>query len=154
MTQWPGTGPSAGYLIDDDPRRVDRDRLFGWLSTDAYWWSGGLDRPVLERAVDHSLNLSVLAGEAFVGFARLVTDRASFAYLADVYVDAAHRGRGLGGLLTRVALAHPELATCRRFLLATADAHQIYERAGFAALARPDRFMEVHRPAAAAPPTT
>jgi predicted N-acetyltransferase YhbS len=78
----------------------------------------------------------------------MVTDRATFAYWADVYVAAAHRGRGLGQRLTRSALEHPALATCRRVMLATRDAHTVYRRSGFAALADPATFMEISRPSA------
>jgi GNAT superfamily N-acetyltransferase len=79
----------------------------------------------------------------------MVTDRATFAYWADVYVASEHRGRGLGQRLTRFALDHPALATCRRILLATRDAHAVYQRTGFGALADPSMLMEVSRPSAA-----
>ena len=142
------------YVVTDDPDAVDRDRLLGWLRSDAYWWAGGLDRPVLDAALDHSLCLSVLTtGGDFVGFGRMVTDRATFAYWADVYVAPDHRGRGLGRALTRVAVAHPALATCRRILLATRDAHEVYARQGFAPLADASIFMEIHRPEAGATAT-
>jgi GNAT superfamily N-acetyltransferase len=138
-----------GYVITDDPAAIDRDRLFEWLATDAYWWSGGLRRRVLDDALENSICLSVLAASgAFVGFGRMITDRATFAYWADVYIAAEHRGRGLGHRLTRSALEHPALATCRRILLATRDAHTLYERSGFAALGDPSIFMEITRPSA------
>jgi GNAT superfamily N-acetyltransferase len=139
-----------GYLIDDDPARVDRDRLYGWLTMDAYWWSGGLSRAVFEQAVDASLTLSVLdpAG-ALVGFGRLVTDRATFAYWCDVYVEPGSRGRGLGHRLSQCAVDHPAVSTCRRIVLVTGDAHEIYAAVGFTALATPETFMELHRPSAA-----
>jgi GNAT superfamily N-acetyltransferase len=136
-----------GYVVDDDQGSIDRDRLYRWLSTDAYWWAGGLSREVFDAALDASLSLSLLApGSDFVGFGRMVTDRATFAYWCDVYVDPAHRGRGLGGWLTALAVSHPDLATCRRIMLATRDAHRVYARNGFTALAQPDIFMEIHRP--------
>ena len=145
MAQW----FENGYVVDDESARVDRDLVYGWLSTDAYWWSGGLERSVFERAVDNSLNFTALDGSgAVVGFARLVTDRATFAYLADVYVAAEHRARGVGNLLTRASVEHPDVATCRRMMLATNDAHEVYGRHGYTALAAPERFMERHRPAA------
>ena len=138
------------YVVTDDPEAIDRDRLLGWLES-SYWWSGGLHPSVLDAALDHSLCFSALTVDGdFVGFGRMVTDRASFAYWADVYVDAAHRGRGLGGALTRAALDHPALATCRRILLATRDAHEVYARHGFAPLRDPSIFMEIARPDAAA----
>lgn len=138
------------YVVTDDPGAVDRDRLFGWLGS-SYWWSGGLHRSVLDAALEHSLCFSALTADGdFVGFGRMVTDRASFAYWADVFVDEAHRGRGLGRALTSAALDHPALATCRRILLATRDAHEVYARQGFAPLADPSVFMEITRPDAGA----
>jgi GNAT superfamily N-acetyltransferase len=128
---------------------VDVDLLHLWLVEDAYWWSGGLRRDVLERALASSLPLSCLYDDAMVAFARLVTDRATFAYLCDVYVDPTHRGRGLGTWLARTATEHPDVQTCRRILLATADAHGVYQRAGFAALDDPDAWMALNRPEAA-----
>jgi GNAT superfamily N-acetyltransferase len=134
------------YRIDDDPGCIDRDLLFTWLSTDAYWWTSGLDRHVMEKAIDGSITLSIVSSDgSFVGFGRLVTDRATFAYLCDVYVDREHRGQGLGRQLALCAAGHPEVSTCRRVLLATLDAHGVYQRAGFVTLAHPERFMELDR---------
>ncbi len=148
MARWFGDG----YVVDDDPAVVDRALVYRWLRTDAYWWSGGLERSVFDRAVDHSLNLSARTESGtFVGFARLVTDRSTFAYLADVYVAAEHRGRGVGNLLTRTAVSHPAVATCRRMLLVTSDAHGVYARHGFTAITAPERFMERHGPVAKRP---
>jgi GNAT superfamily N-acetyltransferase len=142
----------GGYTITDDPAAIDRDRLFDWLTTDAYWWSGGLTRVVLDAALKASLCFSVLSPSGvFVGFGRMVTDRATFAYWCDVYVMPTHRGRGLGGQLTRFAVEHPALATCRRIMLATRDAHRVYEGLGFRPLEDPSWFMEISRPSAAAP---
>lgn len=138
-----------GYAVDDDPSAVDVDLLHRWLSEDAYWWSGGLRREVLETALGNSITLTGTSNDRMVAFARLVTDRATFAYLCDVYVDPAHRGRGLGTLLARTAVEHPAVQTCRRVLLATADAHGVYERAGFAALENPSVWMAITRPEAA-----
>lgn len=143
----------AEYVVTDEPGAIDRDRLFGWLQSDSYWWSGGLHRSVFDAAVDHSLCFSALTRDGdFVGFGRMVTDRATFAFWADVYVAAAHRGRGLGQALTSAAIDHPALATCRRILLATRDAHEVYARHGFGPLAAPSTFMEISRPDAGAQP--
>jgi GNAT superfamily N-acetyltransferase len=140
----------AGYVVTDDAAAVDRDRLYGWLRS-SYWWSGGLDRSVFDTALEHSLCFSALTSDGdFVGFGRMVTDRATFAYWADVFVDDAHRGRGLGRALTSHALEHPALVTCRRVLLATRDAHEVYARQGFVPLADPSLFMEISRPGAGA----
>jgi GNAT superfamily N-acetyltransferase len=138
--------------VTDDRDEIDRDRLFGWLES-SYWWSGGLHRSVFDAAVEHSLCFSAVTRDGtFVGFGRMVTDRATFAYWADVYVDPAHRGRGLGRALTGAALEHPALATCRRILLATRDAHEVYALHGFVPLADPTVFMEISRPHAGAGP--
>jgi GNAT superfamily N-acetyltransferase len=142
-----------GYVVDDDPDSINRDRLYVWLTTDAYWWEGGLSREVLEAALDASLSLSILAPDRnFVGFGRMVTDRATLAYWCDVYVDPAHRRGGLGGWLTALAVSHPDIRTCRRIMLATRDAHPVYARHGFSALAQPDIFMEINRPGVAVTP--
>ena len=150
MTTW----SKDGYLMDDDPGAVDRDLLFDWLATDTYWWAGGLDRAVLDAALDGSLTLSVRDGASrFAAFARLVTDRATFAWLCDVYVDRGHRGRGLGSWLTAVARDHPGLSSCRRLLLVTRDAHGVYAGQGFGPLASPGIFMELVRAGGGRPAT-
>lgn len=137
-----------GFAIDDDHTAVDRPLLQEWLtSADAYWWAEGLNPAVLDRAVDHSLPFSVLSpGGDFVGFARVVTDFATFGYVADVFIAREHRSAGLGHWLATVIAAHPRLASCRRLMLATADAHAMYAEAGFTPLANPSRWMERHNP--------
>jgi GNAT superfamily N-acetyltransferase len=130
-----------GYEIDDDPERVDFARVHGWL-TDTYW-SPGVAREWVERAAAYS-SLVVGAYDADgrqAGYLRVISDRATFAYVADVYVDAAHRGRGLGRALVRCALDHPEHQGLRRWLLATADAHGVYAEVGFKPLPQPERWM-------------
>jgi GNAT superfamily N-acetyltransferase len=130
-----------GYEISTDPARLDLDVIHRFLSEDAYW-SPGVARDVVERALANSLCFGLFApdgGQA--GFARAVTDRATFAYLADVFVLPAHRGRGLGVWLVETMLAHPDLQGLRRIELATVDAHGLYERFGFRPLARVERFL-------------
>ena len=105
-----------------------------------------MPRAVVERAIEHSLCFSAFDGEAQVGFARVVTDRATFAYLCDVFVLPPARGRGVSKALMAAIDAHPDLQGLRRFLLATADAHGLYAQHGFAPLTRPERFMERYRP--------
>ena len=130
---------------------MDVDTLHAWLDGDAYWWPQGLRRDILDRALAGSLTLTVLApGGAMAGFGRVVSDRATFAYWCDVFVDPGHRGRGLGRWLTQSFVGHPDLTTCRRLLLATRDAHEVYAPVGFVPLARPEIFMEINRPLAAA----
>ena len=129
------------YEIDDDPARLDLDVIHRYLSADSYW-AQGIPRAVVERAVTHSLCFGVYAGNEQVGFARVVSDRATFAYLADVFILPVHRGQGLSKRLMAAVTAHPALQGLRRWMLATADAHGLYRQHGFAALAQPERFME------------
>jgi len=118
-----------GYLISTDPARLDRDAIWQFLRT-AYW-SLGVERHVVDRAIDNSLVFGLYGawGEQ-AGFARLVTDQARFAWLADVFVLPAHRGRGLGVWLVATTLEHPAVAGLR-VVLGTKDAHGLYERFGF-----------------------
>ena len=133
-----------GYELSTDPARVDVDRVHRWLSTDAYW-ALGRPRETTVRAIAGSLTFGVYRpGDLVqVAFCRMVTDGATFAWLGDVYVDPAERGRGLGSWL--VASARDEVAArgVRRILLVTADAHEVYARLGFTAPARPDQMMEL-----------
>jgi GNAT superfamily N-acetyltransferase len=131
-----------GYEISTDPARVDTERVHHWLSTDAYW-ALGRPREKQDRAIEGSLNFGVYetaSGEQ-VAYARVITDRATFAWLCDVYVDPSVRGKGVGSAL--VAAVRDELRECgvRRVLLATHDAHGVYEKLGFAALERPEHWM-------------
>jgi GNAT superfamily N-acetyltransferase len=132
-----------GYEIDTAPERLDLELLHRWLSTDAYW-ARGRTADVVARSVDGSLCFGVYApGGALTGFARVVTDGATFAWLCDVYVDRGARGIGLGSWLVRVARDHLHQQGVYRILLATADAHEVYAREGFAPLAVPGRWMEI-----------
>lgn len=101
---------------------------------------------IVQKAFDNSLCFAALAGGEQVGFARVVTDKATFAYLADVYVLPTHRGQGLSKRMMEAVHEHPELQGLRRFLLATRDAHDLYARFGFTPLSTPDSFMELHHP--------
>jgi ribosomal protein S18 acetylase RimI-like enzyme len=134
----------GGLLISDDPSRIDLDVVYGYLSR-AYWCAG-IPRPLVERAVQSSLVFGVFAHGKQVGFARVVTDSATFAYLCDVFILEPFQGAGLGKWLVEAVLDHPRLQGLRRFVLATRDAHRLYERYGFRPLANPDRFMERHDP--------
>jgi GNAT superfamily N-acetyltransferase len=128
-----------GYLISTNPARLDREAIWRFLST-AYW-SPGVARDVVERAIENSLVFGLYSSAATqAGFARVVTDRARFAWLADVFVLEAYRGAGLGVWLVETVLAHPDL-TGVRFVLGTADAHGLYARFGFEP-ADPDRMMD------------
>jgi GNAT superfamily N-acetyltransferase len=137
------------YEISTDPARLDVERVHRFLSTEAYW-SPGVERAVVERSIEHSLAFGVYApGGEQVGFARVVTDRATFAWLADVYIEAEHRGRSLGKRLVETILAHPELQGLRRWLLGTADAHGLYRQYGFVLVENDGRFMVLESGAAA-----
>jgi len=121
-----------GYLISTDPSRLDREAIWRFLRTS--YWSPNIARETVERAIQNSLVFGLLAGGGDqAGFARVVTDKARFAWLADVFVLEQHRGEGLGVWLVETALGHPELAGLR-FVLGTADAHGLYERFGFRAV--------------------
>lgn len=137
----------SGLRISTEPGDIDFDVVHGFLSRDAYWCPG-IPRAVVERAAAHSLCFSALLDGRQVGFARVATDRATFAYLADVFVLPAHRGHGIARVIMDAVMAHPELQGLRRFLLATSDAHGLYAQYGFTPVARPERFMERYRPAA------
>jgi GNAT superfamily N-acetyltransferase len=132
------------YTLSDDPARLDLDVIHGFLSQS--YWSPGIPRETLARALANSLCFGVYRGQTQVGFARLVTDRATFAYLADVFVLEPHRGRGLSRALMELIMAHPEVQGLRRWLLATRDAHGLYRKFGFTELAEPARFLTRHDP--------
>ncbi|MFZ5547771.1 MAG: GNAT family N-acetyltransferase [Pseudomonadota bacterium] len=138
----------GAYLLSTEPARLDFAAVHAYLTRS--YWSPGISRTLVERAAANSLcfGLYHLAAEASeqVGYARVVTDRASFGYLADVYVLEAHRGQGLSKWLMQFITAHPELQTLRRFLLGTRDAHGLYAQFGFGPLANPSRMMEILRP--------
>jgi GNAT superfamily N-acetyltransferase len=136
----------GGYLVSTDPGRFDRAAIHAAL-TESYW-AAGVSRDVVERSLDASLGIGAYhepdgpAGPAVqVGLLRVVSDRATFAWVCDVYVLAEHRGRGLGKRLMAMALAHPELQGLRRWMLATRDAHRLYAPFGFEPLPEPGRFM-------------
>jgi GNAT superfamily N-acetyltransferase len=134
------------YDISTDPSRLQLDAIHAYLTRS--YWSPGIPKEVVARGIANSLCFGIYQGEAQLGFARVITDKASFAYLADVYVLEAHRGQGLSKRLVEQILAHPELKGLRRFLLATADAHALYAQFGFKPLAAPDRMMEIRDPPA------
>jgi GNAT superfamily N-acetyltransferase len=138
----------GSLVISTDPARIDLDVVHGYLGGEAYW-SRGIERDRLARAIGNSLCFSLYDGERQVGFARVITDRATFAYLCDVFVLDSHRGRGLGTWLMECVAAHPDLARLRRWVLATRDAHPFYEQLGWSRPPRPDAYMEIAKPGAA-----
>lgn len=134
--------------LSDNPARLDVARVHGWLASS--YWSPGISRSLVERAIAGSHSLGAYAGGEQVGYARMITDHATFAWLADVWIDEAVRGQGLGRRMTRWFVDHPGFEGIRRFALATRDAHGVYAAVGFAPLARPDRYMERLSPEVAA----
>ncbi|MFO1415541.1 MAG: GNAT family N-acetyltransferase [Burkholderiales bacterium] len=140
----PFTARRGAYEVAADPARLDLDVIHGFLA--ASYWSPGIPRDTVARALAGSLCFGLFRDDAQVGLARFVTDRATFAYLADVFVLEAHRRQGLATWMVGVALTHPALTGLRRFLLATRDQQRLYAKVGFAPLAHPERLMEIHRP--------
>lgn len=118
------------YTISCEHARLDMGAIHEFLSRESYW-ARGRSRERIELAIKNSLPFGLYKGERQVGFARVVTDYATFAWLADVFVLDVERGRGLGVWLVETALAHPDLRGLRRWILATRDAHELYRRFGF-----------------------
>lgn len=135
----------GAYRISTDPDRLDLEVIHTFLAQRSYW-AEGIPRDVVERSIRGSLPFGVYDGERQVGFARVITDRATYAYLADVFVLEAHRGRGLSKWLMDCVVSHPDLQGLRRWHLATRDAHGLYARFGFRPLADPSSLMEIRRP--------
>ncbi len=134
-----------GFTVSTDKARLDVELIHRFLA--ATYWARGIPAAVVRRAIDHSLCFGLYEnaqeGERQVGFARVITDYATFAYLSDVFVLEAYRGRGLGDWLVATILAHPDLQGLRRWSLVTREAHGLYRKHGFTALANPERYMEI-----------
>lgn len=137
------------YEISTDRSRLDIELIHGFLSRE-FWDSAGIPRHVVERSIEHSLCFGIYEGERQVGFARVVTDRATFAFVSDDFVVESHRGRGLARWFMHCILAHPELQGLRRIMLVTHDP-RLYLKAGFTALKEPETYMEILDPDAYAP---
>jgi len=135
------------YIISTNPAKLDVDAIHHYLSQESYW-AAGIPKPVVEKSVNNSLCFGLYYKDAQVGFARLVTDKATFAYLADVFVITAHRGKGLSKWLMQTIHAHPELQNLRRWWLGTKDAHSLYEQFGWTRITDDvaKRFMQKHNP--------
>jgi GNAT superfamily N-acetyltransferase len=134
----------AGYEISTDRNRLDITLIHEFLTSS--YWAQGIPRSVVEKSIQNSLCFGAFLGARQVGFARVVSDFASIAYIADVFVVPEHRGRGIAKLLMRSILEHPELQGLRRILLATRDAHALYAQFGFRPLSNPEHFMSMHKP--------
>lgn len=129
-----------GLTVSDNRSRLDRDAIHEFLR--GSYWAKGIPREIVDRSIDNSLSFGLYDGDRLVGFARVITDHATFAYLSDVFVLESQRGRGLGTWFMESVLSHPDLQNLRRWMLATADAHGLYRRVGFTALSKPERIME------------
>ena len=133
------------YTISTNKTRLDIGYIHQYLSNQSYW-AENIPVDVLKKSIKGSICFGIYTGDKQIGFARVITDTACFAYLADVFVDKEYRGRGLGKWLMEVILAHPDLQGLRRFLLATGDAHGLYEQFGFSLLSFPEKWMHIHNP--------
>ncbi len=136
--------PDQGYRIVTGSEAMDVDAVHAFLTR--CYWAEGIPKELVARSIQSSLCFGLFHGSDQVGFARVVTDRATFAYLGDVYVLEEHRGRGLSKRLMEVVMAHPDLQGLRRFQLLTRDAHDLYRQFGFEVTTRPEAHMEIVRP--------
>lgn len=133
------------YTVSTDKSRLDINVIHDFLANESYW-AQNIPVSVVEKTLAGSLCFGLYHRDRQIGFARLITDMASFAYLADVFVIPDYRGKGLSKLLMRAMLEHPELQTLRRWMLATTDAHELYRQFGFTELPDPGKFMQLHNP--------
>jgi GNAT superfamily N-acetyltransferase len=135
----------GGFLISTNREFLDLDVIWGFL-TNSYW-AKGISRETVARSIEHSLCFGIYdAKDSQVGFARVISDRATYAYLGDVFVLESHRGRGLSKWLMECIVKHPELQGLRRWTLLTRDAHGLYSQFGFTPVNAPQWYMELHRP--------
>lgn len=132
----------GNYTISTDPKKLDLEVIHGYLTR--CYWAEGIPRETVQRSIGGSLCFGIYNGAQQIGFARVITDFATYAYLADVFVIESHRGLGLSKWLMECILAHPELQGLRRWSLVTRDAHGLYARFGFVVPPAPERYMEMY----------
>lgn len=132
------------FTISTDKNLLDLDVIYGFISTS--YWANGIPRSVVEKSVQNSLCFGLYDDMKQIGFARAVTDFATFAYMADVFIIKEYQGQGLGKLLVDYIVNYPEFKNLRRFMLATRDAHSLYEKFGFKPLNNPQNYMSIHKP--------
>jgi GNAT superfamily N-acetyltransferase len=132
------------FILSTDRQKIDIDFVHRFL-TESYW-AKGIPRETVRRSVEGALCFGIYLKEQQVGFARVITDCATFAYLADVFIDPRHRGKGLGKWLMQTIVEHPDLQGLRRFMLATRDAHGLYKTFGFTPFPVTDTWMHIHQP--------
>ena len=138
------TWVNGSFTVTCDPAKMDRAVIAGFLASS--YWAKGIPPATVEKSLEHSLCFALLDGNRQVGFARVISDHATIAFLNDVFVLPEYRGRGLSKWLMECISSHSELQGLRRWLLATRDAHGLYEKFGFTSLKRPEIFMERHNP--------
>lgn len=132
------------FLISTDPSKIDLDAVHAYLVRS--YWAEGIPREIVERSIKWSLCFGVYDGTKQIGFARVITDRATYAYIGDVYLLEEYRGTGLSKWLMSCIKGHPDLQSLRRWALATRDAHGLYRQFGFTELKAPERWMEITNP--------
>ena len=132
------------FSISTDKQKLAVDKIHSFLSQS--YWAENIPLDVVQRSINGSLCFGVYRQEKQIGFARVITDEATFAYLCDVYIEEAYRGKGLAKWLMETILAYPTLQGLRRFMLATRDAHGLYKQVGFGELTFTDRWMQIHWP--------
>lgn len=133
-----------GFEISTDLERLDFEAIYAFISSS--YWAKGISRLRFKKALENSIAFGVYEQGKFAGFARVTSDRASFAYLADVFVQPSERGRGVAKALMAGILQHPDLQDLRRWVLCTRDAHELYRKYGFSALKSPEIYMELWEP--------
>jgi|SRR5579863_3862567 len=131
-----------GYTLSTDPARLDLDVIHNFLAN--CYWAKGIPRDVVARSIENSLCFGVYEGEKQLGFARVISDFATYAYIGDVFVLESHRGRGLAAWMMEAIMQHPRLQSLRRWTLLTRDAHDLYAKFGFTPVAKPEHYMELH----------
>ena len=131
----------SGYIVSTDKSKLNIDVIHSFLTTS--YWAKGIPFTIVEQCIENSLCFGAYHNEDQIGFARIVSDFSTFAYLADVFVLEDYRGKGVGKLIMNEIMAHPQLQGLRRFMLATRDAHGLYEKYGFVVTKNPERIMEI-----------
>lgn len=135
-----------GYTITTDKNLMQPERIHKWLSEESYW-SKHIPFDLVKRAFDNSFCFAAIKDGVQVAYGRFITDYASFAYMADVYVEEPHRGQGLSKKMLELVMEQEWMKGLRKIMLATLDAHGLYEQFGFVRMTNPGRFMEISRPA-------
>ena len=129
-----------GFTVSTDREKLDRDAIHRFLA--GSYWARGIPRDIVDRSIENSVCFGLYAEDKMIGFARVISDAATFGYLSDVFVLPSHRGRGLATWFMEVVMGHPDFRGIRRWMLATADAHGLYRKVGFTQLSKPERIME------------